>query len=315
MQRFTIFGVLLLMLAACQIAPPVQPIPNATATIVVQAVPGGTALAQPSGTASIDPTGERINLPLVVGGATPTWTPQPTLTPTLTPTITATPQSTLTPLPTITPTSGPVVSPVVLIARPLANEFVPASMTVTGKIANVTSGIVRLSLVSPDGQPSGVPPTLATTEVVTDGLSYSGKIELTLPPTPRPFAVQVQWAPSENAQPAGSATQPIFLLGRYGRVDRLMVEAPKPFERGTDAQLAVRGVAPGPPTKILARLLNDADQVLESVEATLTWNQPGMACAFSATLPNNTAATQLQVISLGPDDKVLETARVRLAPR
>ncbi len=55
--------------------------------------------------------------------------------------------------------------------------------------------------------------------------------------------------------------------------------------------------------------------VLEAVDARLLWYQSGLACAFEATLPNNPAAAQVEVITLGPDHAVIEAARVRLEPR
>lgn len=303
-RRFSLFGLWLLILAACQVAPPIQPIPTATM------LPPATT------TAPAVPTRNIVVLP-IPGGAipTPTWTAQPTLTPTSTPTITATPIPTLTVQPTITPTSGPVVTPVVLIARPLADEFVTTRIPVAGKVATVSSGVVRLSLQSAAGRPDGPAPVLATTRVVSDGLEYEGEITFEGPPTPRLFAVHVEWAPSADAQATARASQLVSLLGRYPRVDRVIVESPQPFERGSAPQLVVEGVAPGPPVKMLARLLDNADTVLESTEAQLSWVQPGLAAAFSATLPNNQAATQLQIISFGPDEQILEAPRVRLAPR
>jgi hypothetical protein len=91
--------------------------------------------------------------------------------------------------------------------------------------------------------------------------------------------------------------------------------APEPFARSGEPTIAVRGIAPGPPAKVVARLLDDGDQVLESVDAQLRWYQPGLPCDFDAALPNNPAATQVQVIMLGLDDVVVESTRVRLTPR
>jgi hypothetical protein len=221
----------------------------------------------------------------------------------------------LTSVPTTTPTTDPAYAPVVLIARPGANEFVTGAIAVTGKVANVASGVVRLRARTPDAQPVGPESVLATTQAVTDGLSFTGMLTLDLPPTPRQVAVVALWAASEAAQPAAEASQVVSILGHYPRVDRLIVETPAPFERGTDPQLAVQGVAPGPPAKIVARLLDESDQVLESIDATLDWYQPGLPCTFRAELPNNPAGTQLQVISLGPDDAVIEAVRVRLSPK
>lgn len=299
MHRFCLCGLLLIGLAACQIQPPVEAIPTPTVTIA----PTATSAAQ-------------VRLPFVAGPqATPTGTAEPTLTPTPTPTITPTPQPTLTPQPTITPTTDPATAPVVLIARPLANEFVTGEITVVGKVANASSGVVQLRARTPDGQPVGPDPVVVSTQAVTDGLNYTGVLVLELPPTPRQMSVVALWSPNQDAEPVAEASQLVSILGRYGRVDRIVVEMPRPFERGSADRLDVRGVAPGPPAKLLARLLDDNDQVVESVEARLAWYQPGLPCEFRAELPNNPAGTQLQVISLGPDDAVLEAVRVRLTAR
>jgi hypothetical protein len=201
---------------------------------------------------------------------------------------------------------------VVLIAQPVADEFVTAAITMTGKVANVSSGVVRLRTRTPDGQPVGPEPVVASTQIVTDGLGFSGMLALELPPTPRQMAVVALWYSSESADPAAEASRLVSMLGRYGRVDRVIVETPQPFERGAESQLAVAGVAPGPPAKIVARLLDENDQVVETIEAHLDWYQPGLPCSFRAQLPNNPAGTQLQVISLGADDAVIEAVRVRL---
>ncbi|HEX6290661.1 MAG TPA: hypothetical protein VFZ66_15840 [Herpetosiphonaceae bacterium] len=295
MRRLSILGLLVLALAGCQMRVPVEPIPTPTATPAAQ-----------------------VRLPFVSGpqaSATPTRTPQPTLTPTSTPTITHTPLSTLTPLPTVTPTTDPASAPVVLIAQPVASEFVTTAITVTGRVANTTAGIVRIQARTPDGQPVGREPVLVTTQVLSDGLGFVGTLAVEPPPTPRQMAVAALWSPSEGEAPAAEASQLVSILGRYGRVDRLIIEGPRPYERGDAPQLVVRGAAPGPPAKILARLLDENDQVVETTEALLAWYQPGLPCAFDAVLPNNPAGTQLQVISLGPDDAVIEAVRVRLTER
>jgi hypothetical protein len=204
---------------------------------------------------------------------------------------------------------------VVVIDRPLANEFVSATIPVSGTVSRATGGEVLLSVRSPDGQPTGPDPAPAVIAPAGDGLGFRGQIQLALPPTPRLAQVYAEWDDGAGGQPAVGASQPVNLEGRYPRVDRLIVEQPQPFARPDSDDLAVGGVAPGPPARMLVRLLDDADQVLESAEADLRWYQPGLPCAFAATLPNNGAATQVQVISLGPDDAVIEAVRVRLTPR
>lgn len=291
MRRLSLL--LLLALTGCQAPAPAQPTPT-----VRRSALSASSITSAAAAASAVIT-------------TPTWTPEPTLTPTPLPTATLTPIPTLTPLPTTTPTSEPIAAPVLLLERPLPHEFVASTILVAGKVANVTSGTVRLELRSPDGQPLGSEPIIAATTVVSGGLAFSGEIPLELPPTPRPFTVHAAWY-GQDQVPMAEASQPIHLLGRFPRVSELSVEAPQPFARGPEPTIAVRGVAPGPPAKILARLLDDAENVVESVEARLLWYQPGLPCAFDATLSNNPAATQVQVILLGPDDAVLEAVRVRL---
>lgn len=302
---------LLLVLVACQVAPPIEPIP--TATVAVSELPPATTsavAASPSPDAS-----DAAYLPSLNTGypAPPTNTPLP---PTPSPTITLTPQATTTPLPTPTATIAgtPMPLPVITIDRPLPNEFVGATIPVAGSIARATGGTVLLSVRSPDGQPVGPDPVSATVSAANDGLRFDGQIRLELPPTPRLAQAYAEWTADADPQRSVNASQPINLEGRYPRVDRLIVETPQPFMRPA-ADLVVGGVAPGPPAKLVVRLLDDADQVLESVEAELGWYQPGLACTFDATLPNNSAATQVQVISLGPDEAVIEAVRVRLEPR
>jgi hypothetical protein len=298
-MRRLCFFLLLLSLAGCQVRVPVEPIPTPAA------MPTPTAMATLTAT-----TAAHVTLPFVTG---PQATPVDTLTPTAT--VTQTPIPTLTAIPTVTPTIDPAYAPVVLIAQPVADEFVTAAITMTGKVANVSSGVVWLRGRTPDGQPLGPEPVIASTSVVSDGLGYTGTLALELPPTPRQMAVVALWSSSQSAEPVAEASQLVSMLGRYGRVDRVIIETPQPFERGTEPQLAVAGVAPGPPAKILARLLDESDQVVETIEARLDWNQPGLPCSFRAELPNNPAGTQLQVISLGPDDAVIEAVRVRLTPK
>lgn len=303
---------ILLLLTACQVAPPVEPLP--TAAPVLSELP---PLPSPTSVAAAQPTATAgAYLPSLPQGypAPPTNTPLP---PTPSPTITLTPQPTNTSQPTATPTAEgtPLPLPVIVIDRPLPDEFVGATIPVAGTVTRTTGGTVLLRVRAPDGQPAGPDPQLATTTADADALRFSGAIQLELPPTPRQAQVFAQWDAGAGAQPAVEASQPINLQGRYPRVDRLIVEEPQPFAQPDGAELVVRGVAPGPPVKMLVRLLDAADQVLESAEAELRWQQPGLACAFAATLPTNAAATQLQVISLGPDDAVIEAVRVRLTAR
>lgn len=300
-----------LLLAACQVAPPVELRPTATPAVALSPLavtPAVSASATPTATSG-------VFLPTLPNGypAPPTNTPLP---PTPSPTITLTPIPTNTSLPTPTATEAgtPVPLPVIVIERPLRDEFVSATIPVAGTVARAAGGTLQLSLRTPDGQPTGPQPTAVTAEPAGDGLRFSGQIVLELPPTPRQAQVLVQWQ-GAGGQPQVEAGQPVNLQGRYGRVDRLIVEQPQPFVRPDGDTVEVRGVAPGPPARLVVRLLDDADQVLESAEAELGWYQPGLACEFAAALPNNPAATQVQVISLGPDEAVIEAVRVRLEQR
>ena len=119
---------LLLVLTACQVTVPAQPTP----------VPQWSAQSA-SSMSSAAPLAYSVVM-------TQTWTPQPTLTPTPGPTATLTPSPTLTPRPTTTPTSRPSAAPVLLIERPLPDEFVSTTIMVAGNVANVADGIVMLEL-------------------------------------------------------------------------------------------------------------------------------------------------------------------------
>ncbi len=293
MRRFCLLW--LLVLTACEIARPIQPTPTKNPPLP----------AEPSAVAAASAP---------VRALAATWTPIATLTSTPPPTATLTPIPTPTVLPTGTPTSAPVVEPVILVEHPLPNEFVPGTISVAGRVVHATGGSVVVQLRSADGQALNMEPVVATTTVAKDGVAFTAEIVIDLPPTPRLALVHVAWT-ADGRTRAVEVTQPINLLGRYPRVDRLVIESPRPFTRGEDATIAVRGLAPGPPGKVLARLLDDADQVLESVDARLLWHQTGLPCVFEATLSNNPAATQVQVITLGRDDVVIEAGRVRLVPR
>jgi hypothetical protein len=311
-MRLLLTCVFAIALTACQVTAPVPP-PSAAPIISANVSPTARAI-----THTVTPptnTSIAVQLPVIMGGAppTPTWTPEPTWTPLPTPTETLTPQPTLTTAPTATPL--PEVDAEVTIAQPAASAFVSDSVAVSGTVIGVTNGIVTLRLQSPDGQPSPVPPVRATTGVENGVLVFRGEIAFELPPTPRPYAVVAEWSLAEGVPSQAQAVQPINLPGRLSRVDRIIVEAPQPQTLIADAEIAVSGVAPGPPAMMLARLLDANDQVLHSVEADLSWTQPGLPCAFAAMLPNDPNATQIQVIGLGADDTVLAEARVRLAAR
>lgn len=313
-MRLLVVCVFAITLSACQVTAPVPP-PGAAPSMSADrsASPRPVTATAASTDAPTAATRVVVQLPMVMGPPepTPTWTPEPTWTPLPTPTATLTPQPTPTTAPTATPL--PEVDAEVTIAQPAANAFVSGAIAVSGRVDGVTNGIVTLRLQSPDGQPSPIDPVRATTRVENGALVFAGEIALALPPTPRPYAIVAEWALAEGVRSQAEAVQPINLPGRLSRVDRIVVEAPLPQTRIEGDEIAVRGVAPGPPAKLLARLLDANDQVLHSVDADLTWTQPGLPCAFAATLPNDANATQLQVIALGEDDAVLAEARVRLA--
>jgi|GEM_PF-4780464 len=307
MRRITLCGLCCLLLAACNIAPPIQPVQ-----------PSAVALASPATSPVTAPSAEETSvvvLPLVTGGSGQADTAEATLTPLPSPTVTTTPIATLTPLPTTTQTSVPVDAPVILLARPLANEFVSTEIPVEGKVENVRRGTVLLSLRSPDGRPAGPDPIVASTRVVSDGLAFEGTIAFELPPTPRLFAVYAEWRPEQGSAPVAEAQQLINLLGRYPRVPQLVIESPEPLQLSTDAELTVHGIAPGPPPKVVVRLLDDGGAVLETQEAELDWVQPGLPSTYTATLPNNAAAATVQVLTIGDDGNVTQEARVRLKPK
>jgi len=246
---------------------------------------------------------------------TATVTQTPTTTPTMTQTPTATMTQTATPAPTVTQTPSPIAAAAITISDPLPGEFVTGTLTVSGTIAGVSQGVVWIGFATLDGQPIGPAPRRATINPAGDGLQFTGEIAIDLPPTPRQIAVQARWAPAMDAEPATGALQPVNLLGRYPRVVRIIVESPAPLERGTEPQIPILGYAPGPPAKVVARLVDEPGNVLESTEASFAWYEAGKPAVFMAALPNNPAATKLQILALGPDDNVLETATVRLEIR
>lgn len=291
---------LLVLLAACDLTTPVQPIPSPQ-----RASPSAVALAP-----SVTPTFAPPNVP--------TTNPLPPTSLPVTPTTTPQPSPTLTPQPTLTaqptPTTAPRAAAVITISRPLPLEFVATPVPVSGSIANAPGGTVLLSLRTPDGQPIGPAPVAAETSVVSDSLQFRGEITLELPPTPREAVAIVQFGPAVAGQSVVEAGQLVNLPGRFGKIDQLLVEEPRPRERPGSPTLVVSGIAPGPPARVLARLLDSADQVVESVETTLGWYQPGLPCSFNGTLPNNPAGTQLQVLTLGDDDAVTAEVRFRLDP-
>jgi hypothetical protein len=238
--------------------------------------------------------------------ATPTEIP-PTLTARPTPTV----QATLTPQPT--PTVPPVAAeePVVTIDNPVIDMFLPSPVTVSGKVLNVSGGRVRLQAQTPDGQPLGLPPVLAASEVVTDGLTFSGTLELGFAPTPRPLLIAAEYLDDADRVIA-FAQQPANAIGRYARVQYVTVEMPLPFTRNAEPEILVHGAAPGPPHQILVRLLDAQDQVLDQATAMLGWYQQGLPCDFAASVENLPQGTTIQVLSLGEDEQVLEQARIQL---
>lgn len=276
-------SLLLLALAGC-VAPPVEPRPTPTTAPVAIAL-------------------------------TPTMTQTPAATPTVTQTPTATVTQTATPAPTVTHTPSPMVAAAITISDPLPGEFVAGTLTVSGTVAGVSQGVVWIGFATLDGQPLGPMPRLATVNPTDDGLQFTGELTIDLPPTPRQIAVQARWAPGMDAEPTTDARQPINLLGRYPRIVRIVVESPAPLERGAEPQIPILGYVPGPPAKVVARLVDEPGTVLESTEASFAWYEAGKPAVFMAALPNNPAATKLQILALGPDDSVLETATVRLEIR
>jgi len=309
MYRLRLFALLtLVLLAACRATEPDEaaltptalawrPLSTVTPTTVGQAAVTPLASAAPSAAV----------LPEPPSPTPPTLLPSPTLL--ATPTITLTPQPTNTALPTNTPPPAAAVT----IERPLPDEFVAAIITAAGTVANAPSGGMQLSIRTLDGAVIGPPAIYADMKPSGDGYRFLGQVALDTPPTPRQVVLIARYEPDDPAWSVVEAGQAINVQGRYGHVDRLVVEQPKPLQRPDTPEIEIRGVASGPPAKVLVRLLDAGDNVLTQTEAQLSWYQPGLPCDYSALLPNIPEATQLLVITLGTDDAVLESTRVRLS--
>lgn len=263
------------------------------------------------GQAAVTPVGSFAATP-----APPTPTPETPTPPVLlpSPTLQASPTITLTPQPTNTPlpTNTPPPSAVVTIERPLPDEFVAAIVSAAGTVVNAPSGGMQLSIRTPDGAVVGPPAIYADVTTLADGFQFAGQVALDPPPTPRQVVLIARYEPDDPAWSVVEAGQAINVQGRYGHIDRLVVEQPKPLERPDTPDIEVRGVASGPPAKVLVRLLDPAENVLAEADAQLSWYQPGLPCDYAALLPNVPEATQLQVITFGADDVIQESTRVRL---
>jgi hypothetical protein len=188
--------------------------------------------------------------------------------------------------------------------------FLPVPVPVRGRVENVSGGEVRLLAQTPNGESIGLPPVLAATTSVTNGLVFSGTLELGYAPTPRGLLVTAEYVEEDRVR--AFLQQPVNAIGRFGRVQYTVIEHPRPFTRNAEPAILVRGAAPGPPKSVLVRLLDAQDQVIESVPASLGWYQPGLPCDFSASIRNVREGVTIQVLSLGDDDKVIEQARVQL---
>jgi hypothetical protein len=189
--------------------------------------------------------------------------------------------------------------------------FLPSPVEVSGKVTNVSTGEVRLQAKIADGQPLGLPPVLATTAPVTDGLAFNGTLQLGYAPTPRNLLLAAEYLGADG-RVQGATQQQVSVIGRFGQLQYIAVEAPLPLTRDGDPTITVRGAAPGPPKAVLVRLLNAQDQVLDEATAQLGWYQSGLPCDFLATVRNLPEGTTIQVLSLGDDGNVLEQDRVQL---
>ncbi len=315
-KTFPLLSLALLLLqlglAGCQVAP--TPFPPSSATAPAEAtVVGAKSVAAstptmrptPSPTLGVRPSATQTQTPgatVVVPTATaptPTVRPSPTVEPTLTP------------LPTVTVAQRGGGTPRVTIAQPVIGMFLPSPVEVAGKVANVPAGQVRLQAQTPNGQSLGLPPMMAATSPVTDGLAFSGTLQLGYAPTPRSLLITAEYLDPKGVVRA-FAQQPVNVVGRFARLQYIVVEAPLPFTRGSDPSILVRGATPGPPKSVLVRLLDAQEHVLDSVPALLGWYQPGLPCDFTASVPNRPEGASIQVLSLGENDKVIEQARVRL---
>lgn len=278
-----------LLLAACQIVAPIEPVATPAATPIVHGSPTPAAV---------------VRVPLVSGG-------QPTGTPTATPRPTPPPAPTATSTPTPSPTPALPPDARIVLREPLPGEFVAVPFTVTGVVSGAHQGEVRLDLTLPDGQALDIAPVVAATRPVTAGLAFEGMLALELPPTPRQALVRARWSPGPEAEPLLDATQLINLPGSAARVTEVIVAAE--VDPATGA-INVRGSAPGPPASVLVRLLGPGDAVLEAVEARRAWVAPGLPCAFQARLPRHPDAVLVEALALDAAGTVQDAARARLGP-
>ncbi len=298
-----------LLLVACRATQPDEAVISPSAL-------AWRSLSTATPTADVQAAVTPVGSPASPAPGLPTPTPEtptppvllPTPTPLASPTITLTPQPTNTPAPTNTPPPGAVVT----IEHPVADEFVAAIVSAAGTVANAPSGGMLLSIRTLDGAVIGPPAINADMKSSGDGYRFLGQVALDPPPTPRQVVLIARYEPDDPAWSVVEAGQAINVQGRYGHIDRLVVEQPRPLERPDSPEIEVRGVATGPPAKVLVRLLDAGENVLAETEAQLAWYQPGLPCDYSALLPNVPEATQMQVIALGIDDAVTEATRVRL---
>lgn len=184
-------------------------------------------------------------------------------------------------------------------------------MEVSGKVTNVSTGQVRLLAQIAAGQPLGLPPVLATTTPVTDGLAFTGTLQLGYAPTPRNLLLEAEYLGADG-KAQSVAQQQVAVIGRFAQLQYIAVEAPLPLTRDAEPAITVRGAAPGPPKAVLVRLLNAQDQVLDEATAQLGWYQAGLPCDFIAAVRNLPEGVTIQVLSLGDDGNVLEQDRVPL---
>lgn len=278
-----------LALAACQVVVPLEPV----------ATP--TSMSAPAARQSPRP-GAVVHIPLIGSQqSAATSSPIPAPTPTSVPT--PTPTSVPTPMPTLAPGAG------MRLDAPLPEEFVSLPLTVSGVVSGTQQGEVRLDLLLPDGQPLAIAPVVATVRPLDGGLAFAGMLALDLPPTPRQALLRARWAPAPQAAPRLEATRLINLPGAAARITEVMVIAERDALAGV---IHVQGSAPGPPDRVVVRLLGPGDVVLSALEAQRSWVAPGLPCAFRATLPQHADALVIEALALDAGGTVQDTARVWL---
>lgn len=300
-RYLTCLVVLCWMLSGCSLGG--DP-PAATATVAQPTTSAPTTVAHSAATAQPPPTPSTP--PRASVTPTASSTPEPTLTRAPTPTV----EPTLTAQPTATPPQA-VDVPRITLERPVAGMFLGSPIDISGTV-DVAGGQVRATVETPDGVPIGIEPVLLPTEPNGAGMNFRGTLTVGTAPTPRGIVVVVEYL-DDAGDVVVAVQQRATIEGRFARLQYLTVEGPLPYSRPADATFLVYGAAAGPPAKVEVRLLDRNGSVLQSMEATLGWYQPGLPCDFAATIGNRPEGVLIEVISMQDDGTPLERRRVPLA--